>query len=420
LRHYSFKNKSMAKIKPTTASVSGQTAQPKKGSKKGLVIDYDGVWKKIISEFFPDFIRFFLPNLYTKVDWNIPPEFLEQELEMLHKELEIHRKITDKLVKVKLVTGEERWILIHIEVQTGYEIEFSARMYLYNALIYAKFKRPIVALAIFAAKNIPEKFDKYEEYYFGTHTMYKYNTYCIVNQNEADLLKIDNIFSLFVLANLYLLQTKNQYPKRLELKEKLFDLAVERNIPKNKIKRLLIFVNRILLLPLNLQTLFMEKVLLKKSRRQKQTFDEQFEAEYREMMRAFFIAESGMTPEKFLERIVAKDVATGIAKGLAEAVAEIEAAQTEALQKAFEEMRKTEEAKRQKAEAEKQKAEAEKTKLFQNSIESVLKLHTQLSWSSEQIILIVNMPLKKVQRILFLYPKHTIEQIAAILQQETD
>ncbi|MEN9613452.1 MAG: hypothetical protein RLZZ628_4266, partial [Bacteroidota bacterium] len=348
----------MAKSKHTKGTASEKTKQKKKSRDKGLVIDYDGIWKKIISEFFPDFINFFLPNLYTRVDWNIPPEFLEQELELLHKELEINRKITDKLVKVKLVTGEERWILIHLEVQTGYEIDFAARMYLYNALIYAKFKQPIVALAIFTAKDIPEKFDKYEQYYFGTHTVYKYNTYCIVNQKEADLLKIDNIFSLFVLANLYILQTKNAYPKRLELKEKLFELAVDRNIPKHKIERLLIFVNQILLLPLNLQTLFMEKVVLKKSRRQKQTFDEQFEAEYRAMMRAFFIAESGMTPEKFLEIIITRDVAAGIAKGLAEA----EASQSEALQNAFEEMRKTE-AEKQKMETEKQKAEAEKQKM---------------------------------------------------------
>ncbi len=405
----------MAKQKHTEADVSKKTDN--KSKIPDLVIDYDGIWKKIITEFFPEFIDFFLPALCANINWNIPPEFLEQELELLHKELEINRKITDRLVKVTLLTGEERWILIHIEVQSRYEIYFSARMFLYSALIYAKFKHPLVTLAIFTKKSIPKNFDVFEKHYYGTSMIYRYNAYCVVDQQEADLIANPNIFALFVLANLYVLQTKKKYEKRLEMKEKLFDLAMERQIPVDRINRFLIFVNKILLLPIDLQTLFMEKVISKtQSRSRKPTLDQQLAADNKMFLDAFFEAEFGMSLNTHLATVESDKQKAEVDKQKAEVdkqKAEVDKQKAEAdKQKA--------EADRQKAEADKQKAEAKTLQMLQNSIAAAVKLHTQVGWSAEQIILIINMPLQTVQRILALQLTHTVEAIALLLQQEMD
>ena len=45
-----------------------------------LKIDFDGNWKEIITEFFEQFVAFFMPDLYAEVNFSRPVEFLEQEL----------------------------------------------------------------------------------------------------------------------------------------------------------------------------------------------------------------------------------------------------------------------------------------------------------------------------------------------------
>src|SRR5690625_6925852 len=80
------------------------------------VIDYDGLWKKIIHDLFEEFILFFAPELHSLIDFNRTPNFLQQEL---YKEIIDNKKgknIADLIVKVPLKSSTEKWVLIHIEV----------------------------------------------------------------------------------------------------------------------------------------------------------------------------------------------------------------------------------------------------------------------------------------------------------------
>ena len=110
-----------------------------------------------------------------------------------------------------------------------------------------------MGIAIYTNKKIPKQFDTYEDKGFGSEAYYKFVAYKVIEQSEEDLLKSDNIFGLFVLANLYVSKTSKQDPKRLAMKEKLFELAMERNIDLDKISRLLIFVDGIMQLSKDLQ-----------------------------------------------------------------------------------------------------------------------------------------------------------------------
>ena len=133
-----------------------------------IIIPYDTVWKTIIVEFYADFMQFFLPDLFSKLDVSVEPVFLDQELLAIQKELNIPKQITDKLIKVRLKDGTEQWLLIHVEIQTKFEFHFSTRMYLYQAFIFAKHRLPITALAIFTRAGTPKKFNIYETECFGT------------------------------------------------------------------------------------------------------------------------------------------------------------------------------------------------------------------------------------------------------------
>ncbi len=52
----------------------------------------DALWKSIVTEMLPDFIRFFIPDLYNIINFEIKFEFLEQELEKIIKKSKKHRK----------------------------------------------------------------------------------------------------------------------------------------------------------------------------------------------------------------------------------------------------------------------------------------------------------------------------------------
>ena len=51
------------------------------------------------------------------IDWSQGYEFLDKELQQVVRDAEMGRRWADKLVKVRLKTGIEAFLYIHIEVQ---------------------------------------------------------------------------------------------------------------------------------------------------------------------------------------------------------------------------------------------------------------------------------------------------------------
>lgn len=107
-----------------------------------------------------NFVRF--PLAYVDIDWTRGFEMLDKELQKIVPEAEQGRRYVDKLVKVWLKNGEERWMLLHIEVQTWREGGFSKRMYEYNCRIFIRFDREVISLAILADDDPNWRPDRYE------------------------------------------------------------------------------------------------------------------------------------------------------------------------------------------------------------------------------------------------------------------
>ncbi len=106
--------------------------------------EFDTPWKEIIETYFEDFIRFFLPEAYEKIDWTRPPEFVDKELNRVVRDAKLGTRYADKLVKVWYKDGAVKWIVIHIEVQSQDEKEFAERMYVYHTRIYNRFRCRVV------------------------------------------------------------------------------------------------------------------------------------------------------------------------------------------------------------------------------------------------------------------------------------
>lgn len=267
-----------------------------------LQIDYDSNWKEIISEFFEDFVAFFMPDLHKSVDFSRDVEFLEQELLDIFKTKYKGKRINDKLVKVYLKDGTEKWILIHIEVQGTFETEFAKRMFLYYALIYTKYEiEDITAIAIFTNNKVPKNHNHYTHTLFGTTISYLYNSYKIRDQKEEELLKSKNPFAFAVLANLYVLQTAQKYDERLIQKEKLFEIAKNIGLNEKKLIRLLIFVRNLMVLPEDLEFQFENYIATTYQTDNIMTIN----AGDKRLAEKIYTAVFGETPEQRAERIIA-------------------------------------------------------------------------------------------------------------------
>ena len=349
-----------------------------------LVIDYDSHWKEIISEFFEDFTAFFLPEMHKKIDFAKPIEFLEQELLDIFKTKYKGKRINDKLVKVYLKDGSEKWLLEHIEVQGAFEKGFAERMFLYYSLIYTKYEiKEITAIAIFTHSKIPKVYNHFTHTVFGTTISYKFNAYKIIEQSEEELLQDENPFALVVLANLYVLYTSKNFEERLAQKEKLFEIAKNKGFDEKKLIRLLIFVRNLMILPEDLEFEFQSYITKDYQNTKKMLTYNKGDRQFAETI---YKAVFGISPTEFIKVAIKKQKEQMQAKMkehrrlMAEQKKLVTAEKRKLravelkLKQAEEEKLKAEEEKL-KAEEDKLKAEKERVKMEEKQTRSILKFY---------------------------------------------
>ncbi len=204
----------------------------------------DTLWKGILEDLFDDFLRFVYPNADDIFDMARGFEFLDKELEDIFPQTdEENIRYVDKLVKVWLNNGTEKWMLFHVEAQGKPEKNFSERMYIYNYRIRDKFNRKITAWAILVDKNKKFLPTYFKESFLGTTLTYEFNMLKIINQGEEVLRKMDNPFAIVVLTVLLALKkTKTNEIELIDLKMDLVKELMKRQIEKKKIRALMNFL----------------------------------------------------------------------------------------------------------------------------------------------------------------------------------
>lgn len=213
-------------------------------------VDQDGLWKKVIGELFEEFLLFFMPGLHAEVDFRIAPEFLDKELFQEVVDEKKGRRYADRLAKVRLKNGQEKWILIHVEVQGSRESEFSERMFQYFYRIYDRHKEKIVALAVHTSSENIERMTRFEYDYFGTELIYSYNNYKTEDYSDAELERSENIFSKVVLAAKALHQTKDELERRYRFKRRLMRKLIQsENYSRTAVAATFYFIDYLLQLP---------------------------------------------------------------------------------------------------------------------------------------------------------------------------
>ncbi|MCG7336090.1 Rpn family recombination-promoting nuclease/putative transposase [Sporosarcina sp. ACRSM] len=229
---------------------------------KADVVDQDGLWKKVIGELFEDFLLFFKPDLHAQVDFTKEAEFLQQELFQKIMDKKKGRQWADQLVKVHLKDGEEKWVLVHVEVQSDNEKDFAKRMFQYFYRIYDRHDKEIVAIAVMTSPHESTFPTQFNYSYFGTELHYAYTNCKLNNYDKEELEKSDKLFSKVVLAAKYMNDTREDVDKRYAFKMKLMKKIITDNKnSRSEILAVLYFIDYLLRLPEELSKKFHETMI---------------------------------------------------------------------------------------------------------------------------------------------------------------
>ena len=206
----------------------------------------DQIWKNLIENFFEDFMNFFAGDISQDIAFENGFERLDKELGEILLNSEGHDRRCDELLKVKMKSGNGKWVFVHLEIQGYRDENFAERMFEYYYRIRDRYHEKIYPLVIYTHEIVTNHPDHYKENFYKMSLVYKYPVYKIVKQKEADLMKQDNPFALVVLAGLYTLKTKRNQAERYRFKKELVKLLAEKKWEKEKIRDLFLYIDGII------------------------------------------------------------------------------------------------------------------------------------------------------------------------------
>jgi hypothetical protein len=213
--------------------------------------DLDGPWKDILRAYFPQAIAFFFPQTAALIDWDRPYEFLDKEFQKVSQDAEVGRRYADQLVKVWLKGGTERWLLLHLEVQSQSETDFEERMFIYCLRIFDQFRQVPISLAILCDESLSWRLSRYEANYPDTSLNFKFGTVKLLDWRDRmdELESSNNPFATVVMAHLKVIETKRNVDQRKAWKFRLTRALYEKGYDRQEILDLYRFIDWILVLP---------------------------------------------------------------------------------------------------------------------------------------------------------------------------
>jgi hypothetical protein len=223
---------------------------------------FDSPWKEILEVYFEDFMLFFFPQVHAEIDWSRGYDFLDQELAQVVRDAELGKRLADKLVKVWKLSGEETWVLIHVEIQSQKEGQFGERMFVYYYRLRDKYDLPIASLAILGDEWETWRPEPFETELWGCEVSFRFPMIKLLDYlpRWAELEASQNPFAIVVMAHLKTKETRNDAVARKEWKFKLTRMLYEQGYERQDILNLFRFIDWILELPEDLKRSFRDEL----------------------------------------------------------------------------------------------------------------------------------------------------------------
>jgi hypothetical protein len=227
-----------------------------------VTANYDQSWKEALNEYFESFLAFFFPVAHQAIDWTKTPESLDKELQEITASGETKNRITDKLYKVWLLDQTQVWILIHIEIQSQYDVNFEERMYIYNYRAFDLYHQFVVSVAILGDTSPSWRPNSYDRAMLDCELSLKFPIAKILDYESKwhELEKSDNPFATIVMAHLKTKATTSNLTEREQWKWILIRGLYDRGFTKEKVIKLFKIIDTMMTLPKQLQAGLVTKI----------------------------------------------------------------------------------------------------------------------------------------------------------------
>ncbi len=165
----------------------------------------------------------------------------------------------DKLVRVRLLSRADLWVLIHIEVQSQPDKTFPARMFVYYYRLRDRHGVSVASFAVLADPDAAWRPEGHAEGLWGTRCEFRFEWVKLLDYaGELERLRGErNPFAAMVEVHLRALATRRVRPeRRLREKLELVRSLYRRGFTREELEELLQFLDWLLVLPENLEEQF--------------------------------------------------------------------------------------------------------------------------------------------------------------------
>lgn len=218
--------------------------------------EMDSAWKEILDAYFQEFMLFFHSTLANAIDWSIPYDVMDKELQAITKDAMLGKQFVDKLIKVKSKQGDEHFVLVHLEVQGEPQTSFALRLYQYNYRVFDRYHLPVITLAVLADDRPSWRPTHYSATIWGQEIIrLNFFTTKLLDYAEkrAMLEATDNPFGIIILAQLAALETRKNADARFNIKFALTRRLYDKGLSRDAILNLYRFMDWVLSLPKDLE-----------------------------------------------------------------------------------------------------------------------------------------------------------------------
>ncbi len=227
-------------------------------AKRARTADYDSPWKDALARYLPSFLAFFFPIIHDDIDWSRGYEALDKEFQQIARWAKIGKQLADKLFKIWLRDGRERWLLIHIEIQGTVEPDFPERMSNYNLAVRLLYNQTVVSLAVLCDDRPdwrPTSFS-YGHWNYRTEVTFGVVKLLDYSKDVEALEANDTPFAAIVLAHWRTLQTRRDLDSRRQWKLRIVKGLYQRRWSKEDVRELFRLIDWIMTLPEELEASF--------------------------------------------------------------------------------------------------------------------------------------------------------------------
>ena len=230
--------------------------------------NYDEPWKAFIINHFRLFLSVFFPKLTGKIDWSIAPVFDPTEISQFLGIAKRRNKFVDIVVQVTLLTGEQKIVLLHFEVQTEYSQELGRRLYLLNCGLQWQFP-DLDVISLVVRTDLAKKWSKLKYCFkLGGYCLRTRFPTCKISEMLATTWKDD--FSLPVMvarAQIEALKTTSDAEARYEAKKRLIRMLYDRRYERDEVLEILRYLDWMMHLSEDLECRLREEMRAIKSQK---------------------------------------------------------------------------------------------------------------------------------------------------------